>query len=223
MDNRFFPLPFQLDINRLRTDLSACESLHWAQHFNKNDYAGDWTGISLRSPSGMTNDITAAAREYQDTPLLAQCPYFREILDSLRFEKETVRLLALAPGSTIKEHRDQGLSYEQGCFRLHIPIMTDDGVDFIVDNTRLQMDAGQCWYANFDLPHSVRHTGATRRIHLVIDGLRNEWTDQLFGKAGYDFNLEAKKKEYDDDTKAQIIELLSKMDNEAARAIIAKL
>jgi len=224
MDNRFFPLPFQFDTEKLAEDLAVCEAQQWASHFNKNDYAGDWTGIALRSVTGNPVDINAVTGSaFQDTSLLAQCPYFQEILDLLKFEKETVRLLALAPGSVIKEHRDRGLGYEHGCFRLHIPIITDDQVSFIVDKTRLPMDAGQCWYANFDLPHSVLHEGNTRRIHLVIDGTRNTWTDQLFEKCGYDFELELKQKEYDDATKAQMIEHLSKMDTDAAREIIARL
>lgn len=224
MENRFFPLPFQFDVEKLKNDLAICEAQQWALHFNKNDYAGDWTGISLRSASGASGDINSVAPEgFQDTPLLQQCGYFREILDSFLFEKECVRLLALAPGSTIKEHRDRGLSYENGCFRLHIPIITDEKVDFIVDNTRLQMEAGSLWYANFDLPHSVHHHGAMRRIHLVIDGLRNEWTDRLFGECGYDFELEARQKTYDDATKALIIEQLKRMDSDVARGIIAQL
>ncbi|MBC7775302.1 MAG: aspartyl/asparaginyl beta-hydroxylase domain-containing protein [Phycisphaerae bacterium] len=224
MDNRFFSLPFQFNTEKLAADLATCEAQQWAMHFNKNDYAGDWTGIALRSATGNSIDIKAVpGQAFQDTPLLAQCPYFREILDTLEFQKETVRLLALAPGSVIKEHRDQGLGYEHGCFRLHIPITTDDQVSFIVDKTRLPMGAGQCWYANFDLPHSVLHEGNTRRIHLVIDGTRNEWTDRLFGEIGYDFDLEAQQKEYDDATKAQMIEHLSMMDTDAAREIIARL
>lgn len=224
MDNRFFPLPLRYNIAKLTTDLATCEAQQWALHFNKRDYAGDWTGIALRSATGNSIDINAISRKaFQDTPLLNQCPYFREILHQMEFEQETVRLLALAPGSIIKEHRDPGLGYEHGCFRLHIPITTDDKVFFIVDGVRLQMDAGQCWYANFDRPHSVRHEGDTKRIHLVIDGVRNDWTDRLFGACGYDFALEKQEKEYDEETKAQMKEHLRRMDTEAARAIIAEM
>ncbi|MFN0175586.1 MAG: aspartyl/asparaginyl beta-hydroxylase domain-containing protein [Saprospiraceae bacterium] len=224
MDNRFFPLPFQFNTAKLAADLATCEAQQWAMHYNKNDYSGDWTGIALRSATGNAVDINAVnTSSFQDTPLLAQCPYFQELLDTLQFEKDTVRLLALAPGSVIKEHRDRGLGYEHGCFRLHIPITTDEQVSFVVDNTRLDMKAGQCWYANFNLPHSVKHEGSTRRIHLVIDGTRNEWTDQLFGACGFDFELEKKGKEYDAATKAQMIAHLRLMDNDAVRALIAQL
>lgn len=224
MDNRFFKLPLQFDLARLQADLAVCEARQWVNHFNKKDYDGNWAGISLRSPSGNPQDIfTRSDDPFEDTPLLIDCPYFCEILAAFPFEKETVRLLALAPGSVIKEHRDIGLGYESGVFRLHIPIVTDDKVEFIVDGCQLPMEAGQCWYANFSLPHSVRHHGTQRRIHLVIDGVRGEGSDALFGKAGFDFALEQRKKEYDPATKAAMIKHLKLIDSEAARALIAQL
>jgi len=224
MDNRFFKLPLQFDLALLSADLAACEARQWVDHFNKNDYDGNWTGISLRSASGEAQDIKASvSHAFGDTSLLGDCPYFREILASFPFEKETVRLLALAPGSVIRAHRDAGLGYPHGCFRLHIPITTDEKVQFTVDGCNLNMGAGECWYANFDLPHSVRHEGSVRRIHLVIDGLRNEASDALFGSAGYDFELEKKQKEHDPATKAAMIEHLKLIDSDAARSLIAQL
>ncbi len=224
MDNRFFLLPFSFNVDKLRRDLAICEAEQWTAHFNTNDYSGDWNGIALRSASGRSADIvTTSPDAFSDTPLLDQCTYFREILSGFHFPIETVRLLALSPGSSIKEHRDPGLGYEHGIFRLHIPITSDPAVDFVVDQSRLQMEASQCWYANFSLPHSVRHDGNTRRIHLVIDGLRNAWTDHLFEAAGYDFEAEKKGREYDRETKLGMIKQLRLMNTDTARAIIASL
>lgn len=43
-----------------------------------------------------------------------------------------VRLLRLTPGSVIREHQDYDLSFEEGLARFHIPITTNDEVDFIL-------------------------------------------------------------------------------------------
>ncbi|MCC6279863.1 MAG: aspartyl/asparaginyl beta-hydroxylase domain-containing protein [Saprospiraceae bacterium] len=224
MDNRFFKLNFRFDPERMQADLATCEARQWTDHFNKKDYVGDWTGIALRSASGKTGDLSAHVnQEFEDTPLLNSCPYFREILDQLLFEKETVRLLALAPGSVIHEHRDHGLGYTHGCFRLHIPIITDEKVLFTVGGMQMHMDVGECWYANFDLPHSIRHEGTVRRVHLVIDGKRNAWTDAVFQEAGYDFEAEKKAKMVDPETAAEMITHLQLIDSDAARAIIEEL
>ncbi len=161
--------------------------------------------------------------EYRDTPLLEKCPYFKEIVSGFECGLESVRLLALAPGSRIKTHRDRGLAYSQGCFRLHIPILTDPDVEFLVDDEPVTMQAGECWYANFDLPHSVTHHGKTRRIHLVIDGKRNDWTDKLFKKAGYDFAADNASRKIDERTRALMIESLKAMGTETALKIIAEL
>jgi hypothetical protein len=225
MDNRFFQLPFQFDVSKLLEDLKHCEAAQWQGHYNKNDYEGDWTGIALRSPTGNTSDLLSAPNvaQFQDTQLLQHCPYFREILDQFACEKENVRLLALSPGSDIKTHRDRGMGYPDGCFRIHIPITTDEQVDFIVDGQHLHMAAGSCWYANFDLPHSVRHRGQTRRIHLVMDCQRNAWSDALFGRCGYDFEAEKQARKYSLDTVLRMIEMLQLQKTEAADALIVRL
>jgi hypothetical protein len=70
------------------------------------------------------------------------------------------------------------------------------------------MQPGECWYANFSLPHSVRNDGATDRVHLVVDGLRNPWSDDMFRVAGYDFAAEARDQAMDADTMRQVIETL---------------
>jgi Aspartyl/Asparaginyl beta-hydroxylase len=222
--DRFLLLPLSYNIPRLLEDLAICESFHWANHYNQADYSGEWNGIALRSVSGQTDNILAAESSvYYNTPLLEKCGYFKEIIAGFDCELETIRLLALAPGSSIKTHRDRGLGYSMGCFRLHIPILTDPDVHFAVDGEKLPMQAGECWYANFDLPHSVHHQGKTRRVHLVVDGKRNAWTDALFGRAGYDFAGENQPIQYDDKTKRLMIEQLKAMGTETALKIAAAL
>ena len=84
------------------------------------------------------------------------------------------------------------------------------------------MSEGECWYANFNLPHFVSNEGKTDRIHLVIDCLRNDWSDQLFATMGYDFEKE-KKSKYDSQTKLMMIEHLSLMKTETADNMIKQL
>jgi hypothetical protein len=212
------------DEQSLLKDLSTCERLFWANHYNTNDYSGSWKGIALRSASGSTENILALeATEYKNTPLLGECPYFRSIVEGFECALETVRLLSLEPGSLIKTHRDRGLSYAMGCFRLHIPILSEPAVEFAVDGENVQMKAGECWYANFDLPHSVRHLGEKRRVHLVIDGKRNEWTDNLFKAAGYDFSVDNNPMRYDEKTRIQMIEQFEAMGTETALRLVAEL
>jgi hypothetical protein len=209
MSTRFLRLPMSFEPARLVDDMLRCRDAEWTRHVNQRDYTGDWTGIALRSASGSSGDLVSVAGDsYRDTPLLAQCPYFAEILDRLACEKETVRLLRLAPGSVIREHRDRGAAYADGFLRLHIPITTNDQTRFVVDGEALPMRPGEFWYANFSLVHSVRNEGATDRVHLIIDALRNTWTDGLFESAGYDFEAEARERQMDPRTRRMVIDEL---------------
>ena len=225
MKNNFFKIPFSFEEKLLLLDLEICMKSLWSDHFNQRDYDGKWTSISLRSATGSEKDIYSnpGAVGYSDTPLLKKCSYFQSVIDLFECEKESIRLLSLAPGSNIKEHRDNGLGYRFGEFRLHIPIVTDAAVEFIVGGENIPMKKGECWYADFDLPHSVRNDSEQERIHLVIDGKRNAWTDELFAKAGYDFEEEKRKNDPSVETKKQMIEQLRYMKTPTAENMIRKL
>lgn len=221
MDSCQFDIKF--DQSLLSWDLAICLKTKWPVHFNQQDYSGTWSSISLRSASGSETDIHATANaRYQDTPLLDRCPYFRSVMDWFHCEKEAVRLLSLSPGSFIREHRDLSSGYEDGFFRIHVPIQTNDSVVFRVNGQELKMLPGSCWYANFNLPHFVSNDGGTDRIHLVIDCIRNSWSDELFRRAGYDFEKEGCVR-YDRATKLAMISQLSAMNSETAARIAQQL
>jgi quercetin dioxygenase-like cupin family protein len=207
------------DVEKLCAELAGVLKEEWPLHFNTRDYNGDWRSISLRSISGQSNDIVAHPNStYKNTPVLERMPYIQQILASWECEQEAVRLLSLAPGSVIKPHKDPGCGYSDGQFRIHIPIITNPGVHFTIEDEQLHLAAGECWYLDFSATHSIVNNGSTARVHLIIDGIRNSWTDQLFAAHGY-----AEKKGYDAATKAQMIAELERMDTDTARNLIASL
>jgi len=217
-------LPVSFSIDKLQEDLIICENDLWTPHFNTNRYDGNWASVSLRSHSGLTNDITSFPnKEYKNTNLLDRCHYFKEIMDWFQCEKEAVRLLRLDPKSEIKQHTDNDTSYEDGFFRIHIPVVTNSQVFFYVDKKLVPMKMGECWYANFQLPHSVENKSPEPRIHLTIDCIRNDWSDELFAKMGFDINEPSKENQYSDEVKKQIIAELYRNPSEASVRIIADL
>jgi hypothetical protein len=171
-------LPFRFDPVRLEHDLGCIRTEEWVPHFNTQEYEGEWHGVALRSVNGASSAIYPDPNSdaaFVDTPALARCPYFQAILAELHFPVRSVRLLRLGPDSRIREHRDYKLGYEDGEIRIHIPITTNQDVDFVVNGQKLQMCAGESWYINFNLPHRVVNRGRTPRIHLVIDCAVNDW------------------------------------------------
>ena len=172
-------LSFAFDPVRLRHDLDQVRADEWIAHFNKQDYDGGWSGISLRSGSGSAANInpgvSVALDSVANTPVLDRCPYFAEVLEHFHCPIRSARLLSLSPGSFIREHRDHELGIDDGEARIHVPIATNPGVGFFVNGERLILNPGEAWYINFNLPHRVSNQGATDRVHLVIDCVVNDW------------------------------------------------
>ncbi len=175
--------PFTFDVELLKADLETVLKHEWTAHYNTGAYSGNWTSIALLAPGGNPSNINAMPSEespLMETELLRNCPTFKSILDQFPFEKTSARLLCLETGAEIKPHRDNCLGYEDGVFRMHIPVVTNPQVEFILAGERVIMDEGTCWYINANEEHSVANRGTENRVHFVIDGIRNDWTDELF-------------------------------------------
>ncbi|HEX6427466.1 MAG TPA: aspartyl/asparaginyl beta-hydroxylase domain-containing protein [Niastella sp.] len=173
-----------VDVKSIQKEIEILQSGYWQPHFNRHDYEGGWDVLSFRSPGGGLNAFAESLNKeaYADTPLLEHCPSVRLLLDSLQCEKLSARLLNLQAGAVIKEHTDKELYFEKGEARLHFPIITNPFVEFYLDNERLQMQEGDCWYINANLPHRLANKGSSNRIHLVVDCKVNHWLSQVFNQ-----------------------------------------
>lgn len=185
-------LPFHFDPALLRSDLAAIEDTEWVLHFNRADFQGEWSGVSLRSTSGRANDISprGTADEFIDTPLMAKCPHLRAAIESFHFPIKGVRLLRLHAGSRVKEHMDRDLGLADGELRIHVPVETNEHVEFIVANRLLPLKEGETWYIDFSQPHRIVNGGNMPRTHLIIDGTVNEWAKELLLKSTNDIVTE---------------------------------
>ena len=117
------------------------------------------------------------------TKLLERCPNIAEFLKRFQCPLRAVRLLRLAAGSVIREHRDFDLGLADGLVRVHVPLRTNPDVVFFLDAHRMEMREGECWYLDLSLPHWVENRGASDRIHLVIDCEVNQWLAGLLSAA----------------------------------------
>ena len=184
-------LPIAFDPVSLRADLAACRPADWIEHFVRENYEGRWHVLPLRAPAGAEHPILMvypdpSCKAFVPTPMLERCPYIEQILDGFECEQEAVRLMRLGAGSIIREHRDLDLSLEDGVIRLHVPIVTDEHVDFRLNDRSIRMQAGECWYLRLSDPHSVANRGSQDRVHLVIDARVNDWLRGLLQEAATD-------------------------------------
>ena len=181
-------LPLDFDPIRLKADLAGLTGIAWTSHFVTQNYEGDWSVIALRAPADARHPIRRivsepGCTEFIDTPALAASPYFRQVLAAFACPLLAVRLMRLTPGSEIKEHHDHDLSFEQGTVRLHVPIVTNDDVDFRLNGVGCPMPAGSAWYLRLSDPHSVINRGKSARVHIVIDATANGWLRALLAEA----------------------------------------
>lgn len=215
---KYLQLPFYFDAGLLQAEVNHLADNSWQLHYQKLHYEGEWSAIPLRSTGGLADNVIIAPTDtmpYQDTIFLETSPYLKQVLETFNCPLQAVRLLKLTAGAVIKEHRDTDLCFEKGEIRLHIPVVTHDEVEFYLDKERMYLKEGECWYMNFNLPHSLINKSSTGRIHLVVDALVNGWVKELFAQPA------ARKKEienpgYDENTKREIIARLRDMNTETS-------
>ena len=174
---------FRFDETRLVNDLDELLRDEWIPHFHHEDYAGTWQVLPLLTPDGDPNYTFSTGSipvPLKPTPFLKRNSYLAETISYFKCPLHAVRLLRLAPGAWIKPHQDNLCGYENNAFRIHIPILTNPGILFMLHGEQLNMKPGECWYINANYEHSVRNNGNVDRVHLVIDGERNLWSDELF-------------------------------------------
>ncbi len=173
MNPRFWRLPLRADAAALQADLARLSASDWPAHFNTGYHDGGWSGVALVSADGDADrlhvDAAVGSGDGLATPLLARCPAMRAAVESLPCAVQSARLLRLAPGSVIREHRDHGLGLDDRAVRLHFPVVSHPDVEFYLDGVRVPMAEGECWYLDFGLPHRVQNLSPRERVHLVVD------------------------------------------------------
>lgn len=224
--NKFF------DPVLLRQDVDRLLQFDWRSHYNTAHYSGSWTVLPLRSMHGDASNpiaVHAAAlqeNDFRDTPLMDQCTYIPQILSFFQCELTMVRLMKLDAGAVIKEHRDTDMSFEEGECRLHIPVITHPAVEFYIEEEKIPMKEGECWYLNLSLPHRVVNPGPVDRIHLVIDCMVNDWVKELFSQdhpVRKDMEDDGMKSKQSAEQTLLVIAELRRQDTETSRALADQL
>lgn len=173
-------LPLAFDSARLAADLAAVRGEGWTAHFVSQNYEGDWSVLPLRADARARHPVMMIssppdATEFADTPFLARTPYFAEVIASFRCPVTVARLMRLAPGSVIREHRDHDLEAESGWARIHVPVTSNPGVEFHLNDVAVTMRPGEAWYLRLADRHRAANRGETDRVHLVIDMQVDDW------------------------------------------------
>jgi hypothetical protein len=186
---KYAHLQQHFDARQMQCEVQTLTAALWKPHYNERQYEGNWATLALRSINGSLDNHTSIQGSamlgnmaYKDTQLLDQCSYLKSVIGFFECEKMSVRLMRLEPGAVIKEHTDHDMSFEDSEARFHIPVATNEGVNFFIEDEKIVMKEGTCWYLNLSLRHRVNNFGDASRIHLVIDCKVNDWIKHLLNK-----------------------------------------
>lgn len=175
-------LPVTLDLTGIEGELARIQADDWIQHYRTEHYVGDWGVVALRSLFGHPSQIysvpannQSAGFRFENTPLLEASPGLKRIVEGFPCPVNAARLMKLGAGARILEHSDDMGEGESKEVRVHVPLQTNDQVEFYLGGELVNMREGEAWVGDFSLPHRVDNLGASDRIHLVLDVMPDEW------------------------------------------------
>lgn len=170
-----YKLPFAYDPKQLQDDLQqVLSNVRMVPHFSPDDHDGGWSAVGLIAADGDPQKL-ARGGTYSKTPVLKHAPYMECIIDNLPSNKLRVRLMRFEKRKNIFWHYDAGENLDGPVVRLHIPVVTNEKVEFQISHHNVRWKAGEFWYGDFSFPHRLRNGGEEDRIHLVIDLEINEF------------------------------------------------
>ena len=120
---------------------------------------GEWPAIEVSKQPGWDRLATVAV------------PVMHEIIGKWYPPGGTIiRAMAakLLAGGRILPHRDSHPSFGAG-HRIHVPIITNPRVRFMIDGRPYNLEVGQAYEINNQKVHSVMNKGATDRINFIFD------------------------------------------------------
>src|SRR5438270_3855208 len=159
----FLKLPIRFDADALAAEVRALPPQAWTPP--PTGYVGN-EAVRLITPFGKpTDDIEGPMGP---TEWLQQCDYIRHIMAAVGAVWGRSRLMGLAAGGEVPAHIDINY-YWRTHLRIHIPVITNPGVQFTCGDRTVHMAPGECWTFDSFRWHDVQNKGSEQRIHLVID------------------------------------------------------
>jgi len=120
---------------------------------------------SVHSAGGTYSDL-----KWFQVDLSKDLSFSKTILSELATsDPELLVFYYLEPGATLHPHRDLTGASMNNRIRFHVPVVTNSGVEFIVNGEKIKMTPGDLWCLDTSYLHSVRNNGVKSRVHIVVE------------------------------------------------------
>jgi hypothetical protein len=117
----------------------------------------------------------ADPRRQQDFDVHAQTQSAQPVIDQIVGKRyapggQLLRAMVtrLGPGKRIARHKDSHPSFSIA-HRIHVPLVTNPGVEFVVGPEKVPPRAGFAFELNNLMLHHVTNNGSEDRIHFIFD------------------------------------------------------
>ena len=166
-----------IDESSIRKTLDNLNNYDWKPTWSDKRYAGDhWMSCPL-------------IEEYNKTPNFNLFEIAAIVEDKMKCKIKNLMFLSMLPGGDIPPHRDMVGNIGLVGLRIHIPIITNPGVNFTVGGKKVVMSVAELWALDTSYTHSVQNFGNENRIHLVMDVIVNDWILKLLPPKNIKFYL----------------------------------
>lgn len=178
----FKPIATGIDPTPLLAALDAQPEL-WREITMRQEYEGsahaDSEIIVLRGPASAnildevnSVDFPAAEKLLDTVDIIGRCA------ESIGLrELGRVMLVKLKAGGYVSPHIDEG-AYARYFARFHYVLESSPHCRFTCGNETVHMAAGELWWFNHQIEHSVMNDGPDR-VHLILDAAAPGWTGAL--------------------------------------------
>lgn len=164
LKSAFLQLNCQFDKQALEHEVLKLPEDAWRPH--PQGFKGN-SAVALIARDGQSdNDLTHGPM--LATKWLDNLPYIRDVLASFKAPLGRTRLMRIQGHGQVPKHTDLDYYWFQR-MRIHIPIMTNEDVQFECGDATVNMATGEAWVFDTTQLHRVTNPRGGDRIHLVID------------------------------------------------------
>lgn len=151
---------------------------------DKNNKIGNEYYVGMQNNAKLIN---LKKENYFDFETTEACtPFFKKIINNIKFPVTRVRILELMPGGIIPPHIDYSPEYG---IKIHSYIETNDDVICEVAGEKFKIpDDGSFYWLDISKPHSVINLGKTSRISICIN--LNIYDDPMYKNVSLEDILE---------------------------------
>ena len=155
-----------------RTIWRLSKAPEWIGHFLTERYEGIWD-VSSRCLDPGSRSIPPSLRRARDEGIrgrararvLSLVPRNHRFIRRGGAGRQVVAAHARLGAARAHRPRTPATTARCAC----IPVVTNPDVMFLLNGTRVVMDAGSVWVLRLNDPHSVANRGPTDRVHMLVD------------------------------------------------------